>query len=95
MNVFLQKLYETYDVVGVMEQQVRDMEPVLAKKAEEGIILVNKLKIEQKAADEVKQAVMKDEAEAKVHKLFYKPRSYQKPSISIAKLNLIAQKSGI
>lgn len=49
-----------------MEQQVRDMEPILAKKAEEGIALVNRLKIEQKAADEVKQAVMKDEAEAKV-----------------------------
>ncbi|VVC96958.1 unnamed protein product [Leptidea sinapis] len=31
----LQKLYETYDVVGVMEQQVREMEPILAKKAEE------------------------------------------------------------
>ncbi|XP_026758308.2 dynein axonemal heavy chain 6 [Galleria mellonella] len=62
----LQKLYETYDVVGVMEQQVREMEPILAKKADEGIALVNRLKIEQKAADEVKQAVMKDEAEAKV-----------------------------
>lgn len=49
-----------------MEQQVRDMEPVLAKKAEEGIALVNRLKVEQKAADEVKQAVMKDEAAAKV-----------------------------
>lgn len=32
--------------------------------------LVARLKIEQKAADEVKQAVMKDEAEAKVSKLF-------------------------
>lgn len=49
-----------------MEQQVRDMEPILARKAEEGIALVNKLRIEQKAADEVKQAVMKDEAAAKV-----------------------------
>lgn len=49
-----------------MEQQVREMEPILAKKAEEGIALVNRLKIEQKSADEVKQAVMKDEAEAKV-----------------------------
>ncbi|XP_063373463.1 dynein axonemal heavy chain 6 [Cydia amplana] len=62
----LQKLYETYEVVGVMEQQVRDMEPVLAKKAAEGIALVNKLKVEQQAADVVKQAVMKDEAEAKI-----------------------------
>ncbi|XP_053624487.1 dynein axonemal heavy chain 6 isoform X1 [Plodia interpunctella] len=62
----LQKLYETYEVVGVMEQQVRDMEPILARKAEEGIALVNRLKVEQKAADLVKQAVMKDEAEAKV-----------------------------
>ncbi|KAI8430873.1 hypothetical protein MSG28_001006 [Choristoneura fumiferana] len=49
-----------------MEQQVRDMEPILARKAEEGIALVNKLRIEQKAADEVKQAVMKDEAAAKI-----------------------------
>ncbi|RVE44268.1 hypothetical protein evm_011063 [Chilo suppressalis] len=62
----LQKLYETYEVVGVMEQQVRDMEPILARKAEEGIALVNRLKVEQKAADEVKQAVMKDEAAAKI-----------------------------
>ncbi|CAF4752613.1 unnamed protein product [Pieris macdunnoughi] len=62
----LHKLYETYEVVGVMEQQVRDMEPVLAKKAEEGMALVARLKVEQKAADEVKQAVMKDEAAAKV-----------------------------
>lgn len=31
----MQKLYETYEVVGVMEQQVREMEPILAKKAEE------------------------------------------------------------
>ncbi|XP_028179118.1 dynein heavy chain 6, axonemal [Ostrinia furnacalis] len=62
----LHKLYETYEVVGVMEQQVRDMEPILAKKADEGIALVNRLKIEQAAADEVKRAVMKDEAEAKV-----------------------------
>ncbi|XP_072930463.1 dynein axonemal heavy chain 6 isoform X2 [Epargyreus clarus] len=62
----LQKLYETYDVVGVMEQQVRDMEPILAKKAEEGMALVAKLRVEQRAADEVKQAVMKDEAEAKI-----------------------------
>ncbi|XP_050361252.1 dynein axonemal heavy chain 6 [Nymphalis io] len=62
----LQKLYETYEVVGVMEQQVREMEPVLAKKADEGMALVARLKIEQKAADEVKQAVMKDEAEAKI-----------------------------
>lgn len=50
-----------------MEQQVRDMEPILARKADEGIALVNRLKIEQKAADEVKQAVMKDETAAKVH----------------------------
>lgn len=63
---FLQKLYETYEVVGVMEQQVREMEPVLARKAEEGVLLVNKLRVEQRAADEVKQAVMKDEAAAKV-----------------------------
>ncbi|CAG9558411.1 unnamed protein product [Danaus chrysippus] len=62
----LQKLYETYEVVGVMEQQVREMEPILAKKAEEGMALVARLKVEQKAADEVKQAVMKDEAEAKI-----------------------------
>ncbi|XP_021206053.2 dynein axonemal heavy chain 6 isoform X1 [Bombyx mori] len=62
----LQKLYETYDVVGVMEQQVREMEPILARKAAESIALVERLKIEQKAADEVKQAVMKDEAEAKI-----------------------------
>ncbi|XP_037299908.1 dynein heavy chain 6, axonemal isoform X2 [Manduca sexta] len=62
----LQKLYETYEVVGVMEQQVREMEPILARKAEEGIALVDRLKVEQKAADEVKQAVMKDEAEAKI-----------------------------
>ncbi|XP_050682962.1 dynein axonemal heavy chain 6-like [Leptidea sinapis] len=62
----LQKLYETYDVVGVMEQQVREMEPILAKKAEEGMALVAKLKVEQQAADEVKTAVMKDEAEAKI-----------------------------
>ncbi|CAB3225668.1 unnamed protein product [Arctia plantaginis] len=62
----LQKLYETYDVVGVMEAQVREMEPILARKAEEGIALVNRLKVEQKAADEVKQMVMKDEAEAKI-----------------------------
>lgn len=62
-------MYETYDVVGVMEQQVREMEPILARKAAESIALVERLKIEQKAADEVKQAVMKDEAEAKVHLL--------------------------
>ncbi|KAJ2954382.1 hypothetical protein O0L34_g2646 [Tuta absoluta] len=62
----LRKLYETYDVVGVMETQVREMEPILAKKAEEGIALVNKLRIEQEAADVVKQAVMKDEAAAKI-----------------------------
>ncbi|XP_049884905.1 dynein axonemal heavy chain 6 [Pectinophora gossypiella] len=62
----LRKLYETYDVVGVMEQQVRDMEPVLAKKAEEGVALVNQLRIEQKAADAVKKAVLKDEAEVKI-----------------------------
>lgn len=49
-----------------MEQQVREMEPILAKKAEEGHALVAKLKVEQKAADQVKYAVMKDEAEAKV-----------------------------
>lgn len=49
-----------------MEQQVRDMEPVLAKKAAEGVALVSKLKVEQKAADEVKQAVLKDETAAKV-----------------------------
>lgn len=64
--MYRQKLYETYDVVGTMEQQVREMEPILAKKAEEGIALVNRLKIEQKSADQVKQAVMKDEAAAKV-----------------------------
>lgn len=51
-----------------MEAQVREMEPILARKADEGIALVNRLKIEQKAADEVKQMVMKDEAEAKVLK---------------------------
>ncbi|PZC80020.1 hypothetical protein B5X24_HaOG215489 [Helicoverpa armigera] len=62
----LQKLYETYEVVGTMEHQVREMEPILAKKAEESIALVNRLKIEQKAADQVKYAVMKDEAAAKV-----------------------------
>ncbi|KOB72814.1 Dynein heavy chain 6, axonemal, partial [Operophtera brumata] len=62
----LSKLYETYEVVGVMEQQVREMEPILAKKADEGIALVNRLKIEQKSADEVKHAVMKDEAAAKI-----------------------------
>ncbi|CAH1647611.1 unnamed protein product [Spodoptera littoralis] len=62
----LQKLYETYEVVGVMEQQVREMEPILAKKAEEGHALVAKLKVEQKAADQVKYAVMKDEAAAKI-----------------------------
>ncbi|XP_052746778.1 dynein axonemal heavy chain 6 [Bicyclus anynana] len=62
----LQKLYETYEVVGVMEQQVRDMEPILAKKAEEGVALVARLKVEQAAADEVKKAVMKDEAAAKI-----------------------------
>ncbi|XP_026730807.1 dynein heavy chain 6, axonemal [Trichoplusia ni] len=62
----LQKLYETYDVVGVMENQVREMEPILAKKAEEGHALVAKLKVEQKAADQVKYAVMKDEAAAKI-----------------------------
>ncbi|XP_045784195.1 dynein axonemal heavy chain 6 [Maniola jurtina] len=62
----LQKLYETYQVVGVMEQQVRDMEPILAKKAAEGKALVARLKVEQAAADEVKKAVLKDEAEAKI-----------------------------
>lgn len=50
-----------------MEQQVREMEPILAKKAEEGVALVNRLKVEQKSADEVKQAVLKDEAAAKVN----------------------------
>lgn len=49
-----------------MEQQVREMEPILAKKAEEGNALVNRLKVEQKAADQVKAAVLKDEAAAKV-----------------------------
>lgn len=49
-----------------MENQVREMEPILAKKAEEGHALVAKLKVEQKAADQVKYAVMKDEAAAKV-----------------------------
>lgn len=49
-----------------MEQQVRDMEPILAKKAVEGQALVSRLKVEQAAADEVKKAVMKDEAAAKV-----------------------------
>ena len=49
-----------------MEQQVREMEPILAKKAEEGMALVNRLKIERKAADQVKAAVLKDEAAAKV-----------------------------
>lgn len=49
-----------------MEQQVREMEPILAKKAEESIALVQKLKVEQAAADKVKITVIKDEAEAKV-----------------------------
>ncbi|KAJ8737209.1 hypothetical protein PYW07_000480 [Mythimna separata] len=62
----LQKLYETYEVVGVMEQQVREMEPILAKKAEESYALISKLKVEQKAADQVKSAVLKDEAAAKI-----------------------------
>ncbi|KAJ8737519.1 hypothetical protein PYW08_000114 [Mythimna loreyi] len=62
----LQKLYETYEVVGVMEQQVREMEPVLAKKAEESQALISRLKVEQKAADQVKSAVLKDEAAAKI-----------------------------
>ncbi|CAH0703555.1 unnamed protein product [Spodoptera exigua] len=53
-------------VTSVMEQQVREMEPILAKKAEESHALVARLKVEQKAADQVKFAVMKDEAAAKI-----------------------------
>lgn len=49
-----------------METQVREMEPILARKAEEGHALVARLKVEQKTADQVKFAVMKDEAAAKV-----------------------------
>lgn len=59
-----------------MEQQVREMEPILAKKAEESIALVSRLKVEQKAADKVKFAVMKDEAAAKVLLTYLQTSSY-------------------
>lgn len=49
-----------------MERAVREMEPLLARKAAEGASLAAKLRDEQRAADQVREALLADEADAKV-----------------------------
>lgn len=64
--IALQKLYSAYESVGAMERAVREMEPLLARKAAEGSALAARLQNERRAADLVRSALLIDEANAKV-----------------------------
>ncbi|XP_045541953.1 dynein axonemal heavy chain 6 [Papilio machaon] len=62
----LEKLYSAYESVGAMERAVREMEPLLARKAAEGSALAARLQNERRAADLVRSALLVDEANAKM-----------------------------
>lgn len=49
-----------------MENQVKAMAPVLVQKAVEAKEMMGKMKLEEAAADKVKQGVLEDEASALV-----------------------------
>ncbi|CAG5008063.1 unnamed protein product [Parnassius apollo] len=63
--MWVEKLLGAFSSVGVMEAAVREMEPLLARKASEATELAARLRDEQRAADHVRNALLADEAAAK------------------------------
>lgn len=62
----LDKLLETNDVVASMKIELTALEPELKQKSEDTAKLMEKLAVDQEAADVVKKVVLEDEAVAKV-----------------------------
>eukprot|EP00049_Salpingoeca_infusionum_P016632 m.342064 g.342064 ORF g.342064 m.342064 type:complete len:4133 (+) comp16119_c0_seq2:317-12715(+) len=60
----LNKLYETNDLVATMEKELTALEPVLKQKSEDTSKLMEKLKVDQASADEVRRVVKAEEAVA-------------------------------
>ena len=62
----LDKLLETNQVVDSMKIELTALEPELKRKSEDTAKLMEKLAVDQEAADAVKKVVLEDEAVAKV-----------------------------
>lgn len=62
----LQKLYETFDMVGVMKTKLKGMAPALLEKNESTLKLMESLTKEKASVDEVREVVLVEETAAKV-----------------------------
>lgn len=62
----LGKLYETYDMVGVMKTKLKAMEPALLEKNEATLTLMKSLTVEKASVDTVRDVVLVEESAAKI-----------------------------
>jgi len=62
----LSKLYETFDMVGVMKTKLKAMEPELFKKNEATLKLMESLTKEKASVDSVRDVVLVEESAAKI-----------------------------